>query len=255
MTNESQNASVGDSPLPATVLNVTLSDTLKTTLSQDGVTAAVVYFDTSGRNWTTLAESGQVVNEGRVTLPLTSTVGSNFEGLSAGKIYFLIQSQDPDGGTELSSVINSESDINWGSAKQYDYRFDSFEVTLENSPDDKGNLTSVNGFGIPMHLSVPGATVSEVLGVTSNELTLAGPSAGYKISGADLFTAIAQETGQTVDTYASGPLAGKPREAISPSVAVVENDIAFAPSDWDAIVLDAVTVVSTSPVRTEMARK
>jgi len=209
------------SSVPNTVLDVTLSATLQTTLAQNGVSAYAVYFDQHDSNkavFTTLADGGSVANGGNSSITLTKTVGGTFEGLNAGKIYFLMQSQPPGGGVDLTSVITKESDINWDSAATYDCRYDSFEVTLLNGPDDKGNLTSVNGFGLSMALSVN------------------GENAGYKIAASDMFTTIATATGQTVDTFASGPLAGKPREAISPSVALVEGNAAFAPSDWDAYI-------------------
>lgn len=211
--------------VPVTQLSVTLSDTFKTTLSQDGVSLYAVFFNDGTRHMITLADKGQVTDNGQVDITLTETVNGTFKGLNAGKVYFLLQSQDPANAVDLTTVINSESEINWGSAETYDYRFDSFEVTLLNGPDDKGNLTSINGFGIPMHLSA------------------AGESAGYKVSGADMFTKIADTTGQTVQTFSAGPLAGTPREAISPSVAVAENDSSFSADSWDPYI-DALKTMS-----------
>ncbi len=205
---------------PVTVLDVEMTKALQTTLEQ-GASAYIVYFDqhASGNPpvWTPLVEDGTLkAAGGKTKITLTSEVGGTFQDLNAGKIYILIQS----GKDNLTQVIKSEADINWDSAALNDYRYDSFEVTLKNGPNDKGNLTSVNGFGVPMELSV-----------TYSDKTTA--TAGYKISSDDLVQKISDATGQPIDNFKKGPLEHHYREMISPSVSVADKtDKTFAGTDW-----------------------
>ena len=134
-----------------TMLNVNLSTQLQTELSQTGVYAYAVYFNSGGTNptWTTLSDNGAVT--GQAQIPLTIP----YDG---GKVYFIIQSTDGGPGfiplNDPTNGILTESEINWGNALTANYRYDSFEVTLENGTGDAGNLTSVEGFGLPMDLSI-----------------------------------------------------------------------------------------------------
>ena len=209
-----------------TTLNLSLSTTLQATLANPGVWAYAVYFDTNGANWTDLVLNGVIENGGTsdITLP---------EPYSAGKVYFLVQSQvagdDPtyllyDRITPSDSLITQESDIKWSNADTWNMRYDSIEVTLGNSPNDAGNLTSVNGFGMPMELSV---TYTD--GSTSTR--------GYSESASDLFDAFSSiGDSDGVDTYDVGPLAGNDRMAVSPAESVAPNSSAsgvFLASDWD----------------------
>lgn len=206
-----------------TTLDVTLSQGLQSTLDQQGIWAYAVYFDDGVANWTTLVDDGTIENSGTdpVTLPT----------LDGGKIYFIVQSEsltptgtDPD---PLPTLITSESEINFSAATSYDFRYDSFEVTLQNSAHDQGNLTSVNGFGLPMEVSIP----------YDNGTTA---TLGYNISGSSLVSDI-----QNIDTsntytydYTSGPLTGDFRMAVSPTEAVsgaVPNP-PFAASNWSTYI-------------------
>ncbi len=203
-----------------TTLNVKLSNQLQTTLGQQGVWAYAVYFD-SNKNpvWSHLVDNGTIQSSGTVAISLPTT----FIG---GKVYFLVQSQANTQPNNLVSLITQESEINWGNADSWAFRYDSFEVTLQNLPDDDGNLTSVNGFGLPMQVSV-----------TYDDGTTA--TRGYGIKASDLFTQLeGTSSDQVVYDFGAGPLNGKPREAISPSEAVGENppNPAFEASDWNAYI-------------------
>jgi hypothetical protein len=111
-------------------------------------------------NWTTLINNG-VVNglssvEGQSGYSATLDLPEPYNG---GKVYVLVQSQSPTATqTDLTSIITQESDINWENAKTNQYRVDSFEVSLLNQTGDAGNLTSVQGFGLPMELYIPYGT-------------------------------------------------------------------------------------------------
>ena len=204
-----------------TALNVSLSATLQGELSQPGAWAYAAYKDptTGSLIWTSLVTNGAVASGGTVSIALPST----FDG---GKIYFLIQSQaatDPQP-FDLETLITTESQINWGTASQYGYRYDSFEVTLLDQGADAGNLTSVNGFGLPMAVSIP----------YDNGTTA---TAGYGITGAQLVSGIQAINPALVYTYnyTTGPLAGQFRAALSPSEAFASGitDPPFKASDWN----------------------
>ncbi len=203
-----------------TTLNVNLSAALQSTLGQSGVWAYAVYFNASGDPvWTPVVENGSLPSSGTTSFALP-------EPYVGGKIYFLIQSQDASQPNDLETLITGESDINWDNAKNWDFRFDSFEVTLQNGPNDVGNLTSVNGFGLPMELSV-----SYSDGTTDTR--------GYNVSGADMFANIGAIPGDVkVYQFENGPLAGDNRAAISPSEAVglADPNPAFKASDWTAYI-------------------
>jgi len=199
-----------------TTLQIDLTSQLQTTLGKEGVWAYAVYFDSDGNpQWNTLVDNGAVQSTGQVAVDLPEQKGL--------KIYVLIQSQDSSDHTDLTSAITQESDINWGNASSLDFRFDSFEVTLQNSPFDQGNLTSVQGFGLPMEVSV---TYDD--GTTSTR--------GYGLTGQGVFDAIAGIDADKTYIYdfASGPLADHARAAVSPTEAVGGgvSDPPFAPSDW-----------------------
>ena len=203
-----------------TTLKVNLSAQLQTALSSQGVYAYAVYFDPNNNGapvWHNLVVDGAVQTSGTVDIALPTE-------LKGGKIYFLVQSRDAGEPANLPTVITQESDINFGNAADQDFRYDSFEVTLEGSANDVGNLTSVNGFGLPMEVSV---TYSD--GSTDTR--------GYKVSANDLFQAF-QDAGNAPVLYTEGPLNGQNRGVISPSEALaqVPPNTTFKASDWDTYI-------------------
>jgi Hint domain len=206
-----------------TTLDVTLSAMLQdsSNLGQAGVWAYAAV--TSGNDivqWDTLVNNGTIENNGTDAIVLPgSYVG--------GKVYFFIQSDTADT-PSLPSVITSQSQINFNSASLYDFRFDSFEVTLHGSvgaTNDAGNLTAVNGFGLPMELAVP----------YDNHTTA---TVGYNISGGSLVSDLAAINSGVTQTYTAGPLAGEFRMAASPAEAVGQGGTnqPFVASDWDGYV-------------------
>lgn len=205
-----------------TTLNVTLSAALQGELNVQGVWAYAVYFVNNVPTWTPLVNNGTIENGGTDAIPLPSPFAN-------GKVYFLIQSQDPSQPYDLEKLITSESFINWGSAALWDFRYDSFEVTLQNSPDDQGNLTSVNGFGLPMEVSIP----------YSNGTTA---TVGYGISGSTLVSDIQDINSSKTftSTYTLGPLINDFRMAVAPATSVANNSPVanppFLPADWASYV-------------------
>ncbi|WP_121065090.1 calcium-binding protein [Chachezhania antarctica] len=204
-----------------TTLEITLSPTLQKTLKHPGVDAYAVFFDANGSpNWTTLVANGAIQGSGVRDVVLTKTVNGTFQEMKAGKVYILIGS-----GSDIKTAVKKQSDINWDNAKSHDFRYDSLEVTLQNSADDKANLTSIDGFGLPMQLEVPYEGGSSA-------------SVGYKIDASTLFTNLqsAATQGTAVDKYTKGPLKGQDRMAISPTVALPEGLDNYSASDWDAYI-------------------
>ena len=153
-----------------TTLTINLSPALRDELSSSGVYAYAAYFNSGGPgpHGVELVSGGVVISGGSVPLELTPPyVG--------GKVYFIIQSVASGGSSDLfatsgdtilpsGGIIQQESDLSFTgghnsngsgtSADVQNYRFDSFELTLTPGINDVGNLTSVNGFGIPMGLTV-----------------------------------------------------------------------------------------------------
>jgi hypothetical protein len=203
-----------------TTLNVALSSKLQTTLGNKGVDAYAVYFDANGAaQWTKMVSNGTVKDKGTVSIDLPAQ-------LNGGKIYFLIQSQDPNGTqSDLTSLITQQSQINWNTAAQYQFRYDSFEVTLLGQSGDVGNLTSVEGFGIPMEIKVPYAN-----GTTATR--------GYETSGSSLFWNLKSANGQSLSTFTDGPLAGTYRSVTSPaqSVTLPSGSQPYTASSWNGYI-------------------
>jgi hypothetical protein len=149
------------------------------------------------------------------------------EPANGGKYYVVIQSTN---GSPLTfgsgNDIATESDLNWDNASQYDFRYDSFEFSLLGQAGDAGNLTDVNGFGIPMSVEVSYGNGAPTL------------TRGYNVNGASIFSDIADiNSGALVYTYGSGPLFGNHRMAASPAEALAKNGPGGASyTDWNAYV-------------------
>jgi len=215
--------------MSTTTLNVSLSDTLHGNLTGEATVHA----------WAVVFAKGITEANFISILDATEAAPAQIElsnDLVGGKVYFLIQSAEDSGagGTNyIPDVITKESELNWFNQQKYGFRLDSFEVTLSNEPADAGNLTSVNGFGLPMGLTVKYADGEN--------------TRGYNISGTDLFTqfgSIGDTNGKTVYTYSEGALQGQNQSALSPAetIAIYQDPDApaspqpFAASDWEAYV-------------------
>lgn len=215
-----------------TKLKVSISSKLQSTLSQKGAYAYAVYFttDSNGKEtatWTPMYVDG--------TAQSSKSYDINIDPpYIGGKVYFIIQSLGQNSQANVvKDVITSESQINWDNATTYDFRYDSVEMTLTPSIDDDGNLTSVNGFGIPMSLSV-----------TQNGVV---SSRGYAISGSSIFSDIGAINRDLLVTYSEGPLANSTRMAVSGAEAVGDGLPGFSASDWTPYL--ELLKAATDPVR------
>jgi hypothetical protein len=211
--------------MSGTTLNVTLSSGEQTALDEPGAYAYAVYFaptvsgGTAVPIWTTLVNDGTIENGGMTPIQLTDAENTT---LSGAKVYFLVQSVDPSTTSTLTTDITTQSQIGPTSAAAEDYGYDSFEVTLSGSGEDAGNLTSVNGFGLPMGVSV------EYDNGTS-------ASVGYAVSGGSIASSIGSISSLGTATYSAGPLAGDFSLSTSPTEAdnLDSNPtIAFPASAW-----------------------
>ncbi len=206
---------------------------MKTQLKTPNVQGWAVYFNSAGTTpvWTQLTDSGATLN-----LP-------DQQGL---KVYFLLQGMAP-GVESVDTQIQTESQITptgtLSSADVLNYRYDSFEVTFTPAPADAGNLTDINGFGIPMEIdvvyddgtpgtrgySIPGGGVASS-GTIWNELVSAGGSGSIQYFAS-------ATSGLTV-----------PRMAISPATAISENisGTNYHTSNWNNYItnLQSSTAVS-----------
>lgn len=225
-------------------LTVNLSAALQTTLGQPGVYAwAVPFYTEANAPSSTMAtpvalvDNGTIQDSGTIEIDL----GSSFP---AGKVYFIIQSVDPGASEPIAPLtfgtggtIENEADINWNSASTYDFRYDSFEVTISGSAGDDGNLTDVVSFGIPMSVEVeyPNGAPTQ--------------TRGYAVNGSTIFSDISGIEPQAVYTYTQGPLAGLNRMAASPATALTTPGIVGpTASDWNAYV-ESLGAQSASEVR------
>lgn len=210
-----------------TTLTVNLSTALQATLDNSGTTgiwAWAVYFNDGNVYSTQLA--GTVGGNQQVN----ATTAIDLPGtLNGGKVYLLIQSVAAGGIAPLTfgagNTIAQESDINWQSASSNDFRYDSFELSLLGQAGDAGNLTDVNGFGIPMSVSIayPNGAATQ--------------TRGYGVNGSSVWSDISTDVSSAlVYTYSEGPLAGQNRLAASPATAVSNALPGPAATDWTAYV-------------------
>jgi hypothetical protein len=141
--------------------------------------------------------------------------------------------------------LTNQSQLNWGFAEANDFAYDSFEFTLSGSVTDQGNLSSVNGFALPM-----GVVIEYASGTTS----ATSATLGYAVSGGEIFADIQNINSNTssgaIYNYTSGPLAaaGEVRMALSPSEAVglspQPSNVPFKTTDWAPYVDQLAQVLS-----------
>jgi hypothetical protein len=230
--------------MSGTTLDVTLSSAEQTELEQAGVYAYAVYFDKADGNAAvtapiTLVDNGVVANDGTFAIPLTDMANPDLVG---GKVYFVVQSLPVGETSTLADTIADQSNINPGTASANDFGYDSFEVTLSSGPNDAGNLTSVNGFGLPMDVSVDYDNGTSA-------------SVGYAVSGGTIAGDVSTITnGQGTYSFSEGPLAGSFRMSTSPSEAnaantgTVSSTGAFPETAWLPYIQALESAASTSDI-------
>lgn len=214
----------------STSITIALSQQLQTTLSststgQIGIWA--VYFTDTGAPVVTSLLAG--------TTPTPSTQITLPNPYDGGKVYLLIQSYDTGNANSpaeltfgTNGVIQQESDISWDNSDTYQFRYDSFELSLLGAAADAGNLTDVNVFGIPMSVDIayPNGAVTQ--------------TRGYQVNGSTVFSDIEAAftaDGGLVHEFLYGPLAGQPRLAAAPTTALAPGGPGgVSASDWNAYI-------------------
>jgi autotransporter passenger strand-loop-strand repeat protein len=219
-----------------TTLTVNLSSAMQTELSQVGVFGYAVYFNSAGAQWTLLNPNSTAAPSTTIDLP---------SPFSSGKVYLVIESKSgnsPDlfvgsSGAGNTGVIQKESDISWGNAQTYDFRYDSLELTLSNASADVANLTEITGFGLPMELQVPYSNGTSA-------------TTGYNVSGSQIESDIANiNAGNTYNyNYSSGPLSSDFRAAVSPSTNAPPSPPVFSATDWQGYVQSLETYSSSHQI-------
>lgn len=195
---------------------VNLTEALKSQLSTT-YKAWAVYFDKNGKNpqWTSLTG-------------LTNTVEMPQRG--GLKLYLILQDTSPsgvapvhvggNGAGGVSDGIQVEGDIvaygPTSSAHALNYRYDSFEVSFTGNAADAGNLTDINGFGIPMELSVGYGTGTSPTSTATRGYHLSGGT----VSSGGIWSEISSSSAGGAGSIQYWHGMTGPRMGISPAAAV-----------------------------------
>ncbi|MBW4023440.1 MAG: hypothetical protein HIU92_09935 [Proteobacteria bacterium] len=213
--------------MSGTTLDITLSAALQQELDQPGVYAYAEVFGTATGGslppLTTIVNNGTIANGGTDTIQLTSGAGSQLTG---GKVYLIVQSLPVGTSSTLPGIISNQAMITPATAATYDFGYDSIEITLSGGSSDAANLTSVNGFGLPMQLSTQYGNGTSA-------------SVGYAVSGSTIASDISGITsGRGTSTFTEGPLSGtfalstSPTEANQVPSGTPSTSGAFPQSAW-----------------------
>lgn len=206
--------------------------------------------------WAVYAESSGSLNWTPLTGPSTQVTGLSGAGQ---KLYFILQSTDssPGTGNSVKVLLQKESDINPAgtptSADTLNYRYDSFEAAFTPSSTDTGNLTDVNGFGIPMAIEVGYGR----LPASGTFVPTSSSTRGYNLSGSGIWDALASAGGSGSIQYfapvsSGGYATTQPRMAISPATAL-GNGVSgtnYSSAQWDPYVsslMSGSTASATTP--------
>ena len=230
-----------------TTLDVTLSAGFQqeVTANPSLYVYAIAYdtFDPAGVI-TTLAAGGMVASANGVSaidlLNPGIAADTSFKG---GKVYFVVESSGT--APDIASQISQQSDLNLGNAQANHFVYDSMEMTLSNQGPDAANLTSVNGFALPMQLSVP----------YSNGSTA---TVGYNVSGQSLIQALVANEGPGAATgdvgqFLPGTIGSVFQMAIAPAAvisAATPNpaNVTFQATNWASYVLAVGTMAQTADI-------
>ena len=191
---------------------------------------------------TTLAAGGAVESaNGVLAVGLLNPTIPGDTSFNGGKVYFVVESS----GTvpDIATQISQQSDLNLGNAQANHFVYDSMEMTLSNQGPDAANLTSVNGFALPMELSVP----------YSNGSTA---TAGYNVSGQSLIQALqTNEGGGTSDIaqFLPGTIGSLFQMAIAPAAVISAatpnpSNVTFQATNWASYALAVGTMAQTADI-------
>lgn len=224
-----------------TTLDVTLSSGFQSEVGTPGNGAwvyAIAYdADNTTGVITTLVADGSVEGSGGV-VPVSLESATD---LVSGKVYIVIQQS---GATSaIAGDVAQQSDLNIANAAADHFVFDSMELNISGSPNDKANLTSVTGFTLPMELSA----------VYSNGGTV---SDGYNVSGNSIIAALTTNEGSPsadIRQFLTGALGPDFQTALSPAAVISTatpdpTGVTFKSSNWNSEVNQVASLADTTPI-------
>ncbi|MBY0317652.1 MAG: DUF4114 domain-containing protein [Reyranella sp.] len=186
-------------------------------------------------NWTPLVLNGSVSNnvtfnatnnDYEVTVALTdSALGS----VVSSSVYLIVQGENPATHTDLTLSTGIGSDVGQilPNSALWHYSYAAFEVTLQNSSSDQGDLTAIPGFAWNMAVNIG-------YDDTTNQ------SRGLGIPASTLTTTLSNNNPSAVQTYQTAP-SGTPYSALDnvTSMVISPSNSTFGPSayptsDWSS---------------------
>jgi hypothetical protein len=205
-----------------TTVNFDLSTTLQTTLTHAGSNtyAYAFAFGASTNGGTVKLVDHITLVEGGVVQPSPSLSLAS-PGFYSGVIYVVIQ-QNGDG--TLPAKISAIGDIAT-LAQSENYSYQMYEMTLSGSPNDQGDISALNTFGITSTFEVVYQDGSD--------------TRGFKTSAKDIFDAFPHAVENYTDNHFPDP------ERLATGPATANNQAPWPASDWQAYV-DALTFRSST---------
>ena len=159
-----------------------------------------------------------------VNVDLTTAQTPTVKG---GVLYVLVQSENPVGHHDLTTLITSEGLIQ-KNISNWNYGYAAFEYSLLNGKGDQGDITYIDGFGPHLAVAINGDSRGFQASASSFQSTLNSPA-----------SAIYKYPSSTTGTPFS-PLDGTQSMAISPSNGTF-GSAAYPPGAWDTYVSTVVT--------------
>ena len=189
---------------------------------------------------TTLVADGSIQGTND-TIPVTllnSAVATDSAFVS-GKVYFVIEHTGAT--SEIGTQVTLQSDLNVTNAASDGFVYDSIEMNLTgatgNDAYDVANLTSVNGFALPMEISAGTNTV------------------GYHVNGETLISMLTTNEGHTsidIGHFVTGTAAADFPMALSPSSVISSGipnptGVTFQATNWASYVMAVGTAAQSDP--------
>ena len=211
---------------------------LPPTIPNQGGTWVYLYLNSPPQNGTgaepnfvTLISGGNlgpsVVNTGTDYIVNVDLTTSQTPTVKGGVVYLLVQSENPTGHHDLTTLITSEGLIQ-KNISNWNYGYSAFEYSLLNGKGDQGDLTYIDGFGPHLAVKINGDSRGFQTSASSFQGTLNSPS-----------TAIYKYPASTTGTPFS-QLDSTQSMAISPSNGTFGAG-AYPPTAWDTYVNTVVT--------------
>jgi len=160
---------------------------------------------------------------GQTSLSVDSTHG-NSNNFDSGVVYVIVEQAGSTGGvanpSQVAGLLSSQSNLSPATAKANNFTYQLFETTLTGSPDDLGDISSVNTFGLASTLEV-------VINPGPDQTT---DTRGFLSNGSVIFNATNVLTANTgVQTFDPDVF---PSSALAVGAAAANNAAPWASSLW-----------------------